>query len=728
MSKHQLQQLIGTAERFYLEKNFSEAINVSKRAIDLAREEYTFDAWGDLYAIYGKALSLKGHYESDYDTLDKALETIAKAKLNLDYYADLCLETGKIYLFKKDLDNALHYLLYSLKKSREYQNQIDELFALIGLSEYYIEIQDLSTAENYSDEALNLLTEESPKKYWIEYLQNRMTLGIRQHDFEMVALNAEKVLSLSRLTNDVENEIKALNAKGVSDALRGDYKEAFSNFWVANEKSTLIGYKLLAARTLMNIGNVLSSLYNYEEAIKQHLKVVDEYSEQIDDYTFVVLYHNIGGTYLHLKKEEEAITYYKKGLELAKKIGIHELEAILSYEISKIYTAKDRDKALFYANKTKELLETHHITSGIEIHAINLAEIYFSQEKYTAALNKALESLELCKNVKNNKTLTRVYLLLSKVYKVFANYKDALYYYELYHDLKTTFLQEMRKKRTLDLEINYEIKEKEQQIKLLKAGMELQQLELMHTTKIKEQNIIIQQVNEEVKQFAYAVSHDLKEPLRMIGSFTKIVSRKVKNLNDDSIDESIKYVVEGVGRMEAMLHGLVEYARLGKHSNLEVVVDSSQLIEDVLLNLRVRVQENNAEIRFGIFPTIKTNKMLISQVFQNLIGNALKFRKADVAPIININVEENESQFIFSVKDNGIGIPAKLQSKIYDIFSRLHTQEQYEGSGIGLAICKKIIQILQGEIWLESEVGSGTTFYFSIPKITQPSLNLEFFE
>ncbi|NJN78031.1 MAG: tetratricopeptide repeat protein [Saprospiraceae bacterium] len=357
------------------------------------------------------------------------------------------------------------------------------------------------------------------------------------------------------------------------------------------------------------------------------MKVINDYIDQIDTYTYTVLCHNIGGTYGQLDEEDKALDFYLKGLEAAEKEGIHKLEAILLYEISKIYTGKDIDKALYYVNKTEQVLETHNITSGIEMNSINLAEIYFKQEKFEAALNKGLESLALCEKVQNNKTLTRVYLLLSKTYKEFGDYKNALHYHELFHDLKTAFLQEMRKRQTLDLEINYEIKEKEQQIKLLKASMELQQLELEHTTKVKEHNQIIQQAGEEIKQFTYAVSHDLKEPLRMIGSFTSLINRKVKKLNDDSIDEYVGYVIDGVGRMEGMLNGLLDYARLGKYTNLDEKVDLSELIRDVLLNLRVRMEESNAEVNFDILPTVKTNKMLISQLFQNLIANAIKFSK-----------------------------------------------------------------------------------------------------
>ncbi|NJN78032.1 MAG: hypothetical protein HC803_06575 [Saprospiraceae bacterium] len=195
MSKQQINFLLSKANKSYAKRKLLRAIELSKQAMELASDEYLFDSWGDLYVIYGKSLSLKGQYESDYEALDLALEALETAKKDVDYHADLCLEVGKIYLFKKDYKNAIQYFLESLDKSREYNNHFDELSALVALSQYYIENQDLKMAEQYSnDAATKLLILTASKKARIQYLQNRITLGIRQHDFDTVASDADEVL------------------------------------------------------------------------------------------------------------------------------------------------------------------------------------------------------------------------------------------------------------------------------------------------------------------------------------------------------------------------------------------------------------------------------------------------------------------------------------------------------------------------------------------------------
>lgn len=725
MAMQRIISLLKLANRAFQKRDFESALEFSKHAMESASLEENFNDWGDLYAIHGKIKGLQGRYLGNQKDLEEAIVSLQKAQRFFIYNSTFCIEIGQIYQFQKKYDKALELFIKALEISQQTQVKNDEIHALLRISEYYLETRKPTESNKYLILAEQLLNKNTTVKNWTLYYQISITMGIRQHDFESVEPNANKILELSAKHNDIESEVKALNAKGITFAVRGDYKQAFENLWLAKDKSELINFKLLTARTLINIGNIFSSLYNYEEAINQHLKVVNDYVAQIDNYTLTVLYHNIGGTYMSLGQDEKAIYYYLKGLEMAKNEGIHKLEAIILYEISKIYADKNLEKALAYIDETKRVLETYNIASGIEMHTINLAEIYFKQGKIKDALAKGLKSLDLCRKVQNKKTLVRVYRLLSNAYKALEQYKEALEYHELFHELQHQLHQEMRKKQTLDLEIRYETKEKEQQIKLLTTGMELQKLELKHTRKVAQQNELIKQANQEIKQFTYAVSHDLKEPLRMIGSFTKIIGRKVSKQGDEKLDEYMNYVHEGVQRMEEMLSGMLNYARIGKYSGLQDEIDLNRTIADVLLNLRVRVAESQAEVSYEYLPSIKTNKTLIAQLFQNLVGNAIKFSKEGVQPIVNIFSIDEEERVVIAVQDNGIGIPEKHQEEVFGLFSRLHTRDKYEGSGIGLAMCKKIIQILQGEIWLESQENVGTTFYIAIPKVIESVENEE---
>jgi signal transduction histidine kinase len=676
---------------------------------------------GKLYQMQGRIFSKKGQYNSDKTLLNKAIENFNKAKENLPNDSLSNTKIGEILIFLKDFSNAETILENALISSRENKQVNNEIAALINLVRLNIENRQLDKAIKLSESIL--LTESTPDILKIEYHLLLMTINIRTHTFDKVEEFAKKCIALCKKTYNKEGEIQTLNAKGIVYAIKGEYKQAFESFWSAHDKSIEIGYRLMTARALINIGNIFSSLYNYKEARKRHSKVINEYLDQIDTYTYIILCHNLGGTNYELGNNEEALKYYLKGFETAKAENIYRLQAILLYEVSKIYAEFDLEKAMYYVNETEIVLENHNINSGVEINVINLAEIYFKQEKYEAALNTGLKSLELCKNIKNNKTLTRVYLLLSKAYKVSGDFEKSLNFHESYHALQAELHQEMRKRQTLELEIRYDLKEKENEIKLLKTDMELQRVELEYANEIAEQSELLKQVNEEIKQFTYAVSHDLKEPLRMIGSFTGLISRKLKKVEDESVHEYMGFVTDGVVRMTAMLNGMLDYARVGKNSYQNTTVNLMQTISDVILTLRVSIQENNANITFDEMPIIETNKILINQLFQNLIGNAIKFRKKDIAPNIHVSGKDEKDQFVFTIKDNGIGIATDKKLKVFDLFTRLHTKEEYEGTGIGLAMCKKIIQILHGDIWLESEFGVGTTFYFTIPKSTEPVVN-----
>ncbi len=224
----------------------------------------------------------------------------------------------------------------------------------------------------------------------------------------------------------------------------------------------------------------------------------------------------------------------------------------------------------------------------------------------------------------------------------------------------------------------------------------------------------IEETNKQLEQFAYAASHDLKEPLRMIGMYTQLIERQLQGQLTDDTKEFMRYVREGVGRMQRMLDDLLQYSRTGRHSDMQEN-DLNELLFVVLSNLTVAMKESGAAISSNLLPVVHGSTTELIQLFQNLLSNALKFRKPGVAPEIRITASEEGGHYLFAVSDNGIGIPEGQQSRVFDIFERLHAQSDYEGSGIGLATVRKIVANLGGKIWVQSKEGEGTTFYFTIP-------------
>jgi chemotaxis family two-component system sensor kinase Cph1 len=220
--------------------------------------------------------------------------------------------------------------------------------------------------------------------------------------------------------------------------------------------------------------------------------------------------------------------------------------------------------------------------------------------------------------------------------------------------------------------------------------------------------------NEDLEQFAYVSSHDLREPLRMITSFLQLLQRRYADTLDEDANEFINFAVEGAKRMDMMINDLLEYSRIGSTERKFEYVQSEKILETVLINLKPSIENTNTIISHDPLPLIYANEPQMIQLFQNLIGNAIKYRGEEV-PKIHISSDNANDEYIFSVKDNGIGIDQKHLERIFNIFQRLHTREEYEGTGIGLTISQKILRQHRGEIWAESEPGKGTTFYFTLP-------------
>ncbi|GAA4772028.1 MULTISPECIES: ATP-binding protein [Flavobacterium] len=221
--------------------------------------------------------------------------------------------------------------------------------------------------------------------------------------------------------------------------------------------------------------------------------------------------------------------------------------------------------------------------------------------------------------------------------------------------------------------------------------------------------------NKELEQFAYIASHDLQEPLRMVSTFLTQIERKYSHVLDENGKKYIYFAVEGAKRMRSIILDVLEFSRVGKYIEKPEKIDLNQLLDEVCMGLQKIIKEKQAVITYDVLPEIFTYRSPMLQVFQNLIGNSLKYSREGVHPIVHVVVVRHDNEWLFSIKDNGIGIEKEYAEKIFVIFQRLHSKDQYSGSGLGLAIVKKIINNLGGMVWLESEVGLGTTFYFTLP-------------
>jgi signal transduction histidine kinase len=226
--------------------------------------------------------------------------------------------------------------------------------------------------------------------------------------------------------------------------------------------------------------------------------------------------------------------------------------------------------------------------------------------------------------------------------------------------------------------------------------------------------------NQELEEFAYVASHDLKEPLRKIRIYLQLLEERYRGRLDEKADQFINHAVESAGRMQTLVQDVLTYARVGRQGHPAGPADSGVFFKQALANVQAAIQESGATITHGPLPLVHAEGTQLIQLFVNLLGNALKFR-TEQAPIIHVEATATDGAWLFAVRDNGIGIDPQYAERVFIPFERLHSQNEYPGTGIGLAICKKIVQGHGGKIWVESQLGEGATFCFTLPASKEPT-------
>lgn len=297
-----------------------------------------------------------------------------------------------------------------------------------------------------------------------------------------------------------------------------------------------------------------------------------------------------------------------------------------------------------------------------------------------------------------------------------AVYTDNLNVFKGYESGAFSFITKPFQPEILINKVKFFIEKHQQEIALQRLNMELEERVQIRTRELEHILSVIKRKNEELEQFAYIASHDLQEPLRTTSSFATLLEKEISS--SEAGEKAMLYtgnILRSVERMRVLITGLLEYSRIGSEKEKELV-DCNLLMMDVISDLDTMIRETNAEIIVHPLPVFTAYRGELKQLFQNLIVNGLKFRKKTGNPVIEINAAEENKRWKFSITDNGIGIEPEFYHKIFVIFQRLHSKKEFPGNGIGLAHCKKIAELHDGAITVESEVGKGTTFFVTISK------------
>ncbi len=710
----EVQQLYRMRE---LETSLERALTLEGSVRQLPSRE---DLFGEVQLLLSQIMGTKGFYTGKSEFLLKATQNLLKAKEifnghpSKNLQAQTCLAEGNILFYQSQFLDALQFYLKALRLYEEKGELVNECKSLCIISEWYLQQNDAKSGMEYAKRAFEHIKDLNDISAKAVVYNQVGQAYIKSREFDKALIFLQKALDKSILAGEKETEINALNGIAISYGYEANQKEAMQFLFEALEQSKKIGYRTGTIKCILNLATVYGH-FNHESALNMYRKALIEYEDVLKTSHKAIIFNNIGNIYYNKSQLELAQSNFNKALEAATQIDYFDIIAQTYAQKSRTYTkSRKLDRAMEYANKALAIGKKLHKNYAEQLNLINLGQIHFLQQEYDKAYEFAIKGLEIAHQEKDDVAIIDSYLLLSEINRAQGNFEKALDFHSLYHSHAHEYSRNQRSKQVIDLEIQYAIQDKQKEIEHLTKVNEYQSILLKQAEAIEERNAALRMANEELRQFAYVASHDLKEPLRMIGSYTQLIKKQLDGKLEGETLVFFEYINEGVGRMSNLLNDLLQYATIGKEERESEAVDLNDIVDIVISHLQLYIKENNATVTRTQLPVVRSNQTLMIQLFQNLVSNAIKF-KADRPPEVNISGISTNEGYTISVSDNGIGIDPEYRDRVFVIFQRLHPRTRYKGTGIGLAICQKIINRLGGRIWFESEEGEGTTFHIHIP-------------
>ena len=630
------------------------------RAIKIAQESNLPKSLFHAYRIQGYILEQNSLFPDATAAYRNALKLqyAVNDSSKIDIFIDWAIINKKLGNYKISKE----YYIYALNIAEKQKDPQMMSYAYNGLATLHSALSDFEKAIEYYHQALKTFGNGGKKSDLVAPYRNIAVVYLKANNTSLALSNAEKSYHLALEIKDSANIASCLETLATIYAATGQTELALTKNLEALNIIENHGSKHDLLENLIQTGDIYVQLNQLDKA-DAFYKRCFEYKDLLDYITYPNFYNKLGNLYFKQGKKGEAQKAYERSLALSTEGGFKDLIQKNNLSLAQIFQQKDD-----YQNAYR-CLETARI----------YADSLFNEEK-ARNITQAQFMFDVERSEQKYKDLQLKqsrYLLVAAV---------------LFFSIITIFLI-------------YFLYQRGKNYAILKQN----------NAKIELQNHRLEESNEILRQFAYASAHDLKEPLRSISSFTHIIKKRYIALLPPEASDYMTFVTTGVKRMESLLSALLEYSTLIAENNVvSQPVSLHSVLEDVTNNLHMIATEKKAIIDYPkTMCAIRVSRLHLTQLFQNLIGNALKF--TNKPPVISLSFQENREEFLIILKDNGIGMNPEYGDKVFRLFQRLNKSSQYEGTGIGLTICKNIVEKHNGKIWFESKEEEGTTFFISFP-------------
>lgn len=461
----------------------------------------------------------------------------------------------------------------------------------------------------------------------------------------------------------------------------------------------------VVAGTHLNLAVAYSKSNYQEKALEQSflsLKISEQHQSIMGIYQG---HYTCGNIYLALNEIAKAKMHYFQAFEMAKTANQQYHIAIVYNNLSLLYEKENNlKKALNYAFKSLELKKGIDRQHSLIVSYKKISKIFTTMGKYEQAIHHLNNGLTIAQQMNSFSHQAQLLKKIAEIYTYQNDFKNAYEYHQKFVEMRDQAYDENKAQRLLEMRAFYDLEQKEREAVFHKES----------AAKIEKYAQQLESSNEDLENFAHVVSHDLKEPLRMVKSYLGLIKRMMPKNTLEKTADFFHYALDGAARMENLITDILALSKISRSRRKFEPTDLNDILFVIMYNLDKLIREKGGLVEYHNLPTLRVDNTQITQLFQNLIGNGIKYNEHSHPKVI-VNCIRQAGHYLFSIKDNGIGIPKNQYERVFEMFQRLNSRQKYSGTGIGLAICKKIVERHNGRIWIESEEGKGSTFYFTLP-------------